>query len=112
MLIGFIQLVEKEIQKAWHDCNIHQKILHPGYLVLLCVNKYLQHPKKLCMGWLGPFWLVYISEVGISKISTLQGHPLRGLINKNRLDSYDEPWGSTVIYPQLLALNFGRVELM
>jgi hypothetical protein len=67
MMVGFIQVVEKERQKAWHDHNIHQKILQPGSLVLLYDNKYLQHPGKLHMCWLGPFWLVYISEVGVPR---------------------------------------------
>jgi hypothetical protein len=34
-MAGFIQMVEKESWKAWNDCNIHQKIIHPVSLVLL-----------------------------------------------------------------------------
>jgi hypothetical protein len=65
-------------------------------LVLLYDNKYLQHPGKLHMHWLGPFYLVYIiSEAGVSKMETLQGKPLKGLINGNRLKVYYGPRGQT-----------------
>jgi hypothetical protein len=98
MMVGFSQVVEKERQKAWHDRNICQKILQPGSLVLLYDNKYLHHPGKLRMCWLGPFHLVYISEVGVAKMETLQGQPLKGLINGSRLKVYYGPQGSTIIY--------------
>jgi hypothetical protein len=91
MMAGFIQVVEKQRQKAWHDHNICQKILQPRSLVLLYDNKYLQHPGKLHMHWLGPFHLVYISEVGATKMATLQGQPLKGLINGSRLKVYYGP---------------------
>jgi hypothetical protein len=73
IMVGFIQVVEKYRQKAWHDRNIHQKILQPGSLVLLYDNKYLQHPGKLHMHWLGLFQLVYISEAGVHQA----GNPTR-----------------------------------
>jgi len=50
-------------------------------LVLLCDNKYSQHPGKLRMHWLGLFRLVYINEAGAAKLATLQGQLLKGLIN-------------------------------
>jgi hypothetical protein len=93
----FIQVVEKERQKSWHDRNIRQKILQLGSLVLLYDNKYSQHPGKLCMRWLGPFHLVYITEASVAKLETLQGKPLKGLINGNRLKVYYDPQGSTAI---------------
>jgi hypothetical protein len=45
----------------------------------------------------GSFWLVYISEAGATKMETLQGQPLKGLINGNRLKVYYGPQGSTII---------------
>lgn len=55
MMAGFSQVCEEERHKAWHDWNICQKILQPGYLVLLYDNKYLHHLGKFRMRWLGPF---------------------------------------------------------
>jgi hypothetical protein len=49
---GFNQVVEKKRQKAWHDHNIHQKILQPGYLVLLYEkNIYNTLASYICIGW-------------------------------------------------------------
>jgi hypothetical protein len=73
MMDSFNQVVEKEMKKAWHNYNICQKILQPGSLILLYDNKYLHHPGKLCMCWLGTFQLVYIIESGASNLETLQG---------------------------------------
>jgi hypothetical protein len=70
---GFNYMVKKQRQKAWHDHNIHHKILQPCYLVLLYDRKYFQHPNKLHMCWLGPLHLFYINEVGAAKLATLQG---------------------------------------
>jgi hypothetical protein len=39
-VVRFIQVVEKQRQKAWHDHNIHQKNLQQGSLVLLYDRKY------------------------------------------------------------------------
>jgi hypothetical protein len=95
-MAGFSQVVEKERQKAWHDCNIRQQILQPGSLVLMYDNKYLQHLGKLLMRWLGPFRLVYISEAGVTKQAIVQGQSLKGLINGSRLKVYYGPQGSTI----------------
>jgi hypothetical protein len=50
------------------------------------------------MHWLGPFRLVYISEAGETKLATLQGQPLKGLINDSRLKVYYGPRGR--MYPK------------
>jgi hypothetical protein len=97
IMAGFSQVVEKHRKKACHDCNIHQKILQPIYLLFLYDNKYLQHPRKLCMRSLGLFHLVYINEVGDSKIGTLQGQPLKCIINGNMLKVYYGPQGLATI---------------
>jgi len=90
-MVRINQVVKNQIQKAWHDRNIHQKILHPGSLVLLYDSKYLHHPGKLLMRWLGPFNVVYINEDGATNISTLQGHSLKGPINGSQLKVYYGP---------------------
>jgi hypothetical protein len=55
ILIGFHQEVQKENDKAWHDRNIKKKIFKEGDLVLLYDKRYLQHPGKFKMHWLGPY---------------------------------------------------------
>jgi hypothetical protein len=41
--------------------------------------------------------IIYINEAGAAKMKTLQGKPLKGLINDNRLKVYYGPQGSTII---------------
>jgi hypothetical protein len=43
------------------------------------------------MCWLGPFHLVYINEADVTKLETLQGYTLKGLINGNILNVYYGP---------------------
>jgi len=69
-------------------------MLQLGDIVLLYDNKYFQYLGELRMRWLGPFFLVYITKAGETKISTLQGQPLKGLINGSRLKVYHGPQGS------------------
>jgi hypothetical protein len=52
---GFHQQVQKAHEKYWHDRHIKQKKFQTGDLVLLYDNKFLQHPGKLQMHWLGPY---------------------------------------------------------
>jgi hypothetical protein len=51
---GFHQEVHKEKDKAWHAKYIKKKKFKEGDLVLIGESKYLQHPRKLIMHWLGP----------------------------------------------------------
>jgi hypothetical protein len=51
----FHQQVQKTKEKAWRNCHIKPKRFQVGYLVLLYDNKYLQHPGKFHMHYLGPY---------------------------------------------------------
>lgn len=64
-LADFHQMVEKARQKAWHDRHIKKKSFATGDRVLLYDSRYLQHPGKLQMHWLGPFlvWKERILEL-------------------------------------------------
>ena len=59
-LVEFHQKVDKECQKAWDDRHIKSKYFQVGDYVLLYDSKYLKHPRKLQMHWLGPFLVAYI----------------------------------------------------
>jgi hypothetical protein len=45
--------------------------MQPGSLVFLNDRKYLKHLGKIHMHWLGPFFLLYISEVEAAMLATL-----------------------------------------
>jgi hypothetical protein len=94
LVVGFNQVVEKKDKRHGMITTSTTKFCSLGSLVLLYDRKYFKHPNKLCMHWLGPFLLVYISEVGATKLATLQGQPLKGLVNGSRLKVYYGPQGS------------------
>jgi hypothetical protein len=54
ILAGFHQEVQKSRDKSWHDRHIKKKIFNERDLVFLYDNKFLQHPGKFRMNWLGP----------------------------------------------------------
>jgi hypothetical protein len=53
--MGFHKQVEKEREKAWHDQHIKHKKFQVVDLILLYDNKFMQHPGKFRMQWLGPY---------------------------------------------------------
>jgi hypothetical protein len=55
IIVVFHQEVQKAKDKAWHDRHIKKKNFKVGDMVLLYDSKYLQHPGKLRMHWLGPY---------------------------------------------------------
>jgi hypothetical protein len=55
IMVGFHQEVHKSKDKYCHDRHIKKKNIKEGDLVLLYENKYLQHPRKFRMHWLGPY---------------------------------------------------------
>lgn len=48
----------------------------------------MQHQGKLCMNWLAPFQVDHITEVGVVKLKNVQGRPLKGYVNGNKLNPY------------------------
>ena len=88
LLVKFHQGVQKQQQKAWHDQHIWHKEFHPDVLVVLYDNKFMQHPSKLHMHWLGPFQVDHIAKVSIVKIKELQGILLKCYFNGSQLKPY------------------------
>ena len=60
-------------------------------------SKFLKHPDKIKMHWLGPYVVVHITEVGVVKPHKLDGTLVVGMINGSRLKPYRDD-GTTVSY--------------
>ena len=46
-------------------------------------SKFLKHPGKLKMHWLGPYVVAHITEAVMVKLHKLDGTPVVGMINDN-----------------------------
>jgi hypothetical protein len=88
IIVGFHQEVQKEKDKSWNDRNIKKKNFKEGDLVLLYDNKYLQHPGKFRMHWLGPFEIKFVTDAGAMQLQDLAGKEVQGLVNGSRLKLY------------------------
>jgi hypothetical protein len=73
ILAGFHQEVQKARDKACHDRHIKKKRFKEGDLVLLYDNKFLQHPGKFRMHWLGPYEVKYVIDGGSVQLKDLTG---------------------------------------
>jgi hypothetical protein len=60
-----ISKFRKHVKKSWHDRHIKQKKFQTGDLVFLYDNKFLQHPGKFQMHWLGPYVIRFVTEAGV-----------------------------------------------
>jgi hypothetical protein len=63
-IAGFHQQVQKEREKAYHDMHIKKKAFKQGDLVLVYDSKFIKHPRKFRMHWLGPYEVTYVTEGG------------------------------------------------
>ena len=63
-IAGFHQQVQNVREKAYHDRHIKKKEFKQGDLVLLYDSKFMKHPGKFRIHWLGPFEVVYVTEGG------------------------------------------------
>ena len=84
-ITGFHQQVVKDQQKAWHDCHIKTKQFAKGYLVLLYDNKFIKHPGKLQMHWLGLYLVYSINFGGAVQLEQLDGAVLLTLVSGSLL---------------------------
>jgi hypothetical protein len=87
-MAGFHQQVQKEREKAYHDRHSKKKAFKPGDLVLVYDSKFITHPGKFRMHWLGPYEITYVTEGGATQLKTLKGEWKEGLVNGNRLKLY------------------------
>jgi hypothetical protein len=87
-IVGFHQQAQKEREKAYHDRHIKRKAFKKGDLVLLYDNKFMKHPGKFRIHWLGPFEVAYVTEGGFVQLKTLNGEWKEGFVNGSRLKLY------------------------
>jgi hypothetical protein len=87
-IAGFHQQVQKEREKAYHDRHIKKKYFKQGDLVLVYDSKFMRHPGKFRMHWLGPYEVSYVTEGGVAQLKTLTGEWKEGLVNGSRLKLY------------------------
>ena len=80
-IVGFHQCVETDRQKVWHDRHIKNKQFTQGDSVLLYDNKFMKHPRKLQMHWLGPYLVHSITSSGAVQLQQLDGVVLPKLMN-------------------------------
>ena len=87
-LVGFQQQVQKEHEKAWHDCHIKLRTFKVNDLVLLYDSKFTKFLGKFQMHWLGPYTVKEITDGGAVKLAKLNGEPFMGRVNGSRLKLY------------------------
>jgi hypothetical protein len=75
IMAGFHKEVQKAKDKAWHDRYIYG-------------NKYLQHPGKLIMHWLGPYQINTITDGGVVQLQDLAGKEVKRMVNGSQLKLY------------------------
>jgi hypothetical protein len=80
-IVGFHQQVHKEREKAYHDRHIKKKVFKQGDMVLVYDSKFMKHPRKFRMHWLGPYEVAYVIEGGDACLNTLNGEWKEGLVN-------------------------------
>jgi hypothetical protein len=73
ILVGFHQEVQKARDKAWHDKPIQSNSFKEGDLVLVYDSKFLHHPGKFRMHWLGPYEVKTLIEGGVVQLKDLGG---------------------------------------
>ena len=56
--------------------------------MLLYENKFLKHPGKLQMHWIGPYLVNSITSMGVVQLQQLDGAVLPNLVNGIRLNLY------------------------
>ena len=90
-LADFHQTIGKEREKSWHVQHIEKKLFAVGDKVLLYDNKFLKHPGKLQMHWLGPFIFAEVREFGAVKLAQVDGILLLGWVNNAHLKLFHDP---------------------
>ena len=87
-ITSFHKQVQKEREKAWHDRHIKKKKFQVGDLVLLYDIKFMQHPRKFRIHWLGPYVIQHVIETCVAQLETPNGEVLGGMVNGSQLKLY------------------------
>jgi hypothetical protein len=62
ILAGFHQEGQQERDKSWNDRHTKRNNFKEGDLVLIYNNKFLQHPRKFRVHWLGPYKVKIVKD--------------------------------------------------
>jgi transposase InsO family protein len=65
-IVGFHQQVHKKREKAYHERHTKKKEFKQGDLVLVYDSKFMNHPGKFRIHWLGPYEVSYVTEGGFA----------------------------------------------
>jgi hypothetical protein len=87
-IAGLHQKEQKEREKAYHDRHIKKKAFRQGDLVQVYESKFIKHPGKFRMHWLGPYEVAYVTEGGVAQLNTLKGEWKEGLVNGSQSKLY------------------------
>ena len=87
-LAGFHQQVQKQREKAWHDCHIKLRTFKVNDLVLLYDSKFEKFQGKLRMHWLGPYVVKEVTDEGTVQLVKLNGEPFPRRVNGSHLKLY------------------------
>jgi hypothetical protein len=68
--------------------NIKKKAFKLGDLAMVYESKFIKHPGKFRMHWLGPYEITYDTEGGVAQLRTLNEEWKEGLVNGSRLKLY------------------------
>jgi hypothetical protein len=85
IMAGFHHEVNKAKDKSCHDRHINKKKFKEGDLLLLFDSKYLQHPGKFKMHWLGPYEIKSVMDGGVVQLQDLKGKEMQVLVNGSQL---------------------------
>ena len=80
--------IEEDRQKSWKDSHIKNKHFQQGDMVLLYDSKFVNHPGKLQMHWLGPYVINFITDGSVVHLQQLGGAMLPKLVNGSQLKPY------------------------
>jgi hypothetical protein len=87
-IAGFHQQVQKEREKAYHDSHIKKKAFKQGDLEMVYDSKFIKHPRKFIMHYLGPYEITYVTKVGDAHLKTLKGEWKERIVNGSWLKLY------------------------
>lgn len=86
--VGLHQQVQKECEKAWHDCHIKLCTFNVNDLFLLYDSKFTKFLGKFQMHWLGPYLIKEITDGDTVHLVKLNREPFPRRVNGSRLKLY------------------------